>query len=299
MAGISSKKPGVLENKFKYNGKELQSQEFSDKSGLELYDYGARLQDPQIGRMHQIDPLAEKSRRWSVYSYTENNPIKFVDVDGMFTDFYDGDNNKVKHVEDGSNATFTQKGSGVSLHYEYSGMDEKQGGKNNINVTTAVQEQQNLNAANPALQQFANGPDDKDTHCNQATQDIMKTVASIFGDKSILIKGNANDMAETLNSGENTNYVSASQQEAKQNAESGGLSIVTYENKSGGHGHILTYSVGENAEKGEVANIGPKQYTGFTSLNGSISKAKEKSYFIFIATKTLPAVSVSNIDNSH
>ncbi len=66
------------DNRFLFNGKEKQL-----TGGLNLLDYGWRMYDPEVGRWFGVDKLAENYYSVSPYVFTMNNPVFFVDPNGL------------------------------------------------------------------------------------------------------------------------------------------------------------------------------------------------------------------------
>ena len=100
------------ENRYRYNGKE-----YHHELNLGLYDYGARMYDPSIGRWNGVDVQAEEYFPISSYAYVANNPIRLIDPNGEEIWIYYGEGDEEKRVQYTNGKLVNEDGS------EYEGDD--------------------------------------------------------------------------------------------------------------------------------------------------------------------------------
>lgn len=88
MVGISDRALAFGKvNKYRFQKQELQSDEFSDHSGLDMYEFRYRFDDPQIGRFWSVDPLADKYVYKSTYAFSEDKVTSYQELEGLEAQF--------------------------------------------------------------------------------------------------------------------------------------------------------------------------------------------------------------------
>ena len=80
--GMPGRKFSQTSSSYRYgfNGKEKDNETKGDGNS---YDYGARIQDPRLGRFLSVDPVSKSYPQLSPYQFASNKPINGIDLDGL------------------------------------------------------------------------------------------------------------------------------------------------------------------------------------------------------------------------
>jgi RHS repeat-associated protein len=92
---------------YKFNAKELDAE-------TGLYYYGARYYTPEVSIWLSVDPLAEEYPSLSPYNYCANNPLKYIDPNGLWIADVDDEGNTTYQKEKGDDINSFQKQYNVS-----------------------------------------------------------------------------------------------------------------------------------------------------------------------------------------
>ncbi|MFZ4413250.1 MAG: hypothetical protein ACOYOV_09235 [Bacteroidales bacterium] len=219
--------------------------------------------DPVVFAL-SVDPLCDKYPSISPYAYCAWNPVMLKDPDGRnYTNFLDENGNLIKHVEDGSNATFklTSK-SWINQYFKFNGYDKSQKGENKVNLQSVIDFTQDYTRetylSTPIYKKDDNGNISNDekgnpiikkwqTYCNFGTRCIGNSVASALKEMGVeldvsVFQGGAPDIYNSLAK----SYTATKTTEDALNEAKSGSFVV-----GGWSGHAFTLN-----KDGNINNVG-------------------------------------------
>ena len=162
---------------FKYGGKE-----FVEMHGLDEYDSEARWYYPAIMRTTTMDPLCEKYYSTSPYTWCGNNPVNFIDPDGM--DWYQSEDSTAILWQKGSSAIIDIDGvlyNNIGENYNHVVGNTTYGYHQNELYSISV----NVMSEKNFISQFSRGDNwDDDTPAKVACQKACDAMLSSAGYKS-------------------------------------------------------------------------------------------------------------------
>ena len=71
--------------RFGFNGKEIDGEV---NGAGNIYDYGARIYNPRLGKFLSIDPISRNYPWYTPYQFAGNTPIQAIDLDGLEDTYY-------------------------------------------------------------------------------------------------------------------------------------------------------------------------------------------------------------------
>ena len=168
-----------MAEKFAFGGNEL-----GEELGLDWYDISARNYDPALARWMNIDPLADQMRRHSPYNYAFDNPIYFIDPDGLSPTgtLFSGGQLSGSDVQ---NSAFGNQSFGVSLGVEKS----KSGAGGSVTVNGKNTTTENSNSGNSASETSSSSSNNStsstgSTNGNRTSSETNKTTPNNTGDNT-------------------------------------------------------------------------------------------------------------------
>jgi RHS repeat-associated protein len=122
-----------------FNGMRKIDEIYGEKNA---YDFGARIQDPRLGRWLSVDKLHSKHADVSPYCFARNSPIIFMDFDGndvliAFTGGFQGEGKEIKTADAGTTGKIVEAVQGAATG-EFDAIVITPGYTSGSSVTTAM-----------------------------------------------------------------------------------------------------------------------------------------------------------------